>query len=145
MSKIQFWLSFNNGAERIQLPVNPSAIEISSPFEFNDYKVSEIGEYTVIGERQQKEFAFSSFLPRDYNEGFCEYTNIPDPWEVIKKIESWRDSRQPMRLTVTGSPINYAVTLRDFTYQPDKAGNPGDIYYSVRFKQFTFINPKARS
>lgn len=140
MAKIQFWLSFNNGAERLQLPVNPSNISINSPHGYEDISVSQLGEYTVIGERGLKEFSFSSFLPRDYNESYCEYTNLRNPWSIIETLERWRDSRKPIRLTITGTPINYAVTIRDFSYEAEKAGNVGDIYYSFTLKEYRFIN-----
>jgi nucleoid-associated protein YgaU len=137
---IEFWLTFNNGKEKIRLPVNPESITISSPFGFEDINVSRLGEITVIGERELKEYSFESFLPRDYNPTYCEYTNIPKPWDVVNRIERWRDSRKPCRLIVTGTPINTPVTIREFEYEPDKAGNPGDIYFSITLKEYRFVS-----
>lgn len=139
MARIEFWLSFNNGAERLRLPVNPEAISISSPFGHEDVNIAQFGEYSVIGERELKEFSFSSFFPRDYNPAYCEFSVFSAPWTYVNVLERWRDSRKPMRLTITGTPINEAVTIREFSYEPDKAGNPGDIYYTLSFKQFRFI------
>lgn len=137
---IEFWLTYNNGKEKIRLPVNPESITISSPFGFEDINVSRLGEITVIGERELKEFSFNSFLPRDYNPTYCEYTNIPKPWDVVNTFERWRDSRKPCRLIITGTPINTPVTIREFTYEPDKAGNPGDIYFSITLKEYRFVS-----
>jgi nucleoid-associated protein YgaU len=134
---IEFWLTSNDGKERVRLPVNPESITISSPYGFEDVNVNRLGEITVIGFREQREFSFSSFLPRDYNPTYCEYTNIPRPWDVINRFERWRNSRQPCRLIITGTvPINIHVTIRELTYEPDKAGNPGDIYYSITLKEY---------
>lgn len=141
----EFWLSFNNGAERLRLPVNPETISVSSPFGHEDVNIAQLGEYTVIGERGLKEFSFSSFFPRDYNPTYCEYNNFPAPWTIVDTLERWRDSRKPMRLVVTGSPINYPVTIRSFSYEPDRAGNPGDIYFDLSFKEFRFIDLSAPS
>jgi LysM repeat protein len=137
---IEFWLTYNNGKEKIRLPVNPESITISSPFGFEDINVTRLGEITVIGERELKEYSFSSFLPRDYNPTYCEYTNIPKPWDVVNTLERWRDSRKPCRLIVTGTPINTPVTIRDFEHEPDKAGNPGDIYFSITLKEYRFVS-----
>jgi nucleoid-associated protein YgaU len=137
---IEFWLTFNNGKEKIRLPVNPESITISSPFNYEDINVNQLGEITIIGERGLKEFSFSSFLPRDYNPTYCEYTNIPKPWDVVKALERWRDSRDPCRLIVTSTPINTLVTIREFSYEPDKAGNPGDIYFSITLKEYRYIS-----
>lgn len=137
-SAIQFWLSFNNGAERLQLPVNPASIRIQSSHTYEDVTVSQLGEYTVIGDARLRDFSFSSFFPRDYNSSYCEYEAIPSPWDAVQTIERWMKSRRPVRLTVTGTPINYAVTIRSFTYEPERAGNPGDIYYDLALKEYVF-------
>lgn len=137
---IEFWLSFNNGAERLRLPVNPESINISSPFGHANINIAQLGEYSIIGERGLKEFSFSSFFPRDYNPVYCEYNGFPAPWAIVETLERWRNSRHPMRLTITGTPINEAVTIRGFTYTPEKAGGPGDIYFELFFKEFRFIS-----
>lgn len=136
---IEFWLSFNNGAEKLRLPVNPESVNVSSPFNHSDISIAQLGNYAIIGERGLKEYSFASFFPRDYNPTYCEYNGFPSPWTFVETIERWRDSRQPMRLTITGTPINAAITIREFTYTPDKAGGPGDIYFEVFFKEFRFV------
>ncbi|MFD2704627.1 LysM peptidoglycan-binding domain-containing protein [Salibacterium lacus] len=137
---IEFWLSYNNSEEKLRLPVNPETIEVTSPFGYEDVEVTRIGEYTIIGERGLREVSFSSFFPRDYNPSFCEYENFPSPRECVDTIERWRDTRRPIRLTITGAGVNLAVTLRDFPIEPERAGNPGDIYYEMSFKQYRFIS-----
>lgn len=140
MSSIEFWLSFNNGAEKLRLPVNPSSISISTGHGFTDVAVSQLGEYTVIGEKKLTDVSLSSFFPADYSPSYCEYEGFPKPWEFVETLERWRQTRRPMRLTITGTPINLAVTLRNFDYDAEKAGHVGDIFYSLAFKEFVFIN-----
>ena len=141
-NRIEFWLKFNNGAEQIQLPVNPETLNVSTDHQFDDIEVSQLGEYTVIGDENLKDFSFSSFLPRDYNPSFCEYETIPNPWEIIETFERWRNSGNPCRFIVTNTPINFAVTIRDFDYDPERAGNPGDIYFNLSLKEYRFIEFK---
>ena len=136
---IQFWLSYNNGAERLQLPVNPASIRIQSSHSYEDVQVSQLGEYTVIGDARLRDFSFSSFFPRDYNPSYCEYEAIPAPWSAVETIVRWMKSRRPIRLTITGTPINYAVTVRSFNYEPERAGNPGDIYFDLALKEYVFV------
>ncbi|WP_232696181.1 LysM peptidoglycan-binding domain-containing protein [Brevibacillus daliensis] len=137
---IQFWLSYNNGAERLQLPVNPESISISSSYGYEDVQVSQLGEFTVIGDANLRDFSFSSFFPRAYSPSYCEYEAIPDPWTAVETLERWRDSRKPCRLTITGTPINYAVTIRSLDIEPEKAGSPGDIYFSLALKEYKFVS-----
>ncbi|WP_010495085.1 LysM peptidoglycan-binding domain-containing protein [Paenibacillus elgii] len=138
MSTLQFHLSFNNGAERLQLPVNPESIRISSSRGFEDVEVTQLGEYTVIGNEKLREFSFSSFFPRDYNPSYCEYEPFPNPWEAVALLEKWRDTARPMRLTITGTPINVPVTLRLFEYR-EEGGAVGDIAFDITFKEYRFI------
>lgn len=136
---IQFWLSGNNGAERLRLPVNPESISVRTAQQFTDINVSQLGEYTVIGDKNPTEFEISSFFPQEYNPSYCEYEDIPNPWQVVGQIETWQKNKMPIRLNVTGSHINYAVTIRSFNYEAEKAGSPGDIYYSMSLKEYRFI------
>lgn len=140
---IQFWLSFNNGAERLQLPVNPASIRIQSSHSYEDVTVSQLGEYTVIGDARLRDFSFSSFFPRDYNSSYCEYEAIPAPWDAVQTIEAWMKSRRPIRLTITGTPINYAATIRSFVIDAERGGEPGDIYYDLALKEYVFIDTKT--
>lgn len=135
---VQYWLSYNNGAEKLRLPVNPNGIQVKSPFGFTDLDVTHLGQYSVFGERGLAEFTLSSFFPISYNPSYCEYEGFPHPSEAIKTIEGWRDKKRPIRLIVTGSRVNYAVTIRDFDMEFQKAGEMGDVYYTLTLKEYRF-------
>lgn len=137
---MEFWLSYNNGKERYQLPVNPPSIKINGSWGFQDIEVAGLGEYTVIGDGKLKEISIASFFPRDYNPAYCEHDLIHDPWTYVETIERWIESRRPIRLTITGTPINMAVTIRSFNYDADRNGSVGDIYYDISLKEYVFID-----
>lgn len=141
---VEFWLSFNSGAEKIRLPVNPSSISVGSSFGLTDVAVSQLGEVSIFGNRGLTELSFSSFFPRTYNPSYCEYRNFKEPWLIVETIERWRDSKKPMRLIVTGTRINYAATIRDFTLDVERAGNMGDIYFSMSLKEYRFIDLRVQ-
>lgn len=136
---IEFWLSYNNGAEKLRLPVNPPSLSVSSPFSNTDIDVVNLGEFTIIGERGLSEYTLESFFPRDYNPSYCGYSGFKTPSENVKLIEKWRDTRKPLRLLVTGTSINTPVTIRSFDYDVQRAGAPGDIYYSMTLKKYEFL------
>lgn len=142
---IQFWLSFNNKAEMIQLPVNPATIQISGSHGYQEIDVNGLGEYTVIGDPKLRDYSFNSFFPRDYNPAYCEYADIMDPWDYVQTIERWVKTRRPIRLTVTGwkkgsDMLNVAVTIRNFSYEPERDGSVGDIYFELSLKEYVFID-----
>lgn len=136
---IEFWLSYNNGAEKLRLPVNPESLSVSSPFNNTDIDVINLGEFTIIGDRGLAEYSLESFFPRDYNPSYCGYAGFKSPSDNVKLIEKWRDSRKPIRLLVTGTSINTPVTIRSFEYEIERAGEPGDIYYSLELKKYEFL------
>lgn len=141
---VEFWLSYNNGAEKFRLPVNPPTLNVNTPFGNTDVDISHFGEFTVIGERGSAELSFESFFPKHYNASFCEYTNLKEPELLVRVIERWRDKRRPLRFVVTGTNINYAVTIRDFSYEVERAGNVGDIYYTLSLKEYRFLDTSAK-
>jgi nucleoid-associated protein YgaU len=138
-NEIQFWLTHGNGAERLRLPVNPELISVMSSHGYEDVSVNKLGEYTIIGDPRLREYTLSSFFPRDYNPSYCEYSNFPAPWDAVATIERWKSSGKPSRLTIAGTPINEAVTIRTFNYDPERGGAPGDIYFELTLKQFAFV------
>ncbi|WP_171681391.1 LysM peptidoglycan-binding domain-containing protein [Paenibacillus planticolens] len=143
---LQFHLSYNNGEERLQLPVNPERISVTTTRGYEDIEVTQLGEYTVIGNAKLREFSFSSFFPREYNPSYCEYAGFLPPWEIVRKIERWMNTGRPIRFTLTGqiydesffAVINEAVTIRSFNYY-EVAGSPGDIYFDMSMKEYVFI------
>lgn len=140
---IEFWLSYNSGAEAMRLPVNPTTLNVNTPFGNTDIELAHFGEYTVIGERGAAELSFESFFPLQYNASYCEYSVFSLPSTFVNTIERWRDNRKPLRFIVTGTRINYAVTIRDFSYEIERAGNPGDIYYTLSLKEYRFLDTSA--
>lgn len=132
---VEYWIKYDAGGA-LRLPVNPESISVESPFGFVDVKVTHLGEYSVFGERGLKTFSLSSFFPAEYNSSYCEYSGFPTPTEIVKMLEGWRDKMKPLRLIVTGTPVNYPVTLRNISYEFEKAGEMGDVYYTLEFTEY---------
>ncbi|WP_239613946.1 LysM peptidoglycan-binding domain-containing protein [Cohnella mopanensis] len=142
---MEFWLKYNNGAETLQLPVNPAEITINSPFGFEDVSVSNLGERAIIGNNQLNTLSIASFFPRDYNGSYCAYSGLPDPWGAARTIERWQKSGKPVRFVVTGSAgINLAVTIRNFTFG-ERGGQPGDVYFTLELKEHVFAGLSRKS
>lgn len=142
---VQFWLSYDNDRERLRLPVNPESIKQVLPYGYNDVAVSQLGEVTIFGDEGLAEFSFSSFWPRYHNRSYCEYEDFKDRWLFVETIQRWREMKKPIRLIVTGTRINMAVTIRDFELDVERAGHIGDIYYSISFKEYRFIDLRIES
>lgn len=138
MASLEFWLKTIDETEWLWLPVNPEQVSVKTSHGYEDVQVTQLGEYTIIGEPLLKEYSFASFFPRDYHPGYCEYEDIPDPWSTVETIEGWIKSRKPVRLDITGTKIKGLVTIRSFQYS-ERAGNPGDIYFDLELKEYAEV------
>jgi len=135
MATVEFWLIV--GSVQLRFPVNPESFAYSSPFNYEETEVEGLGDVTNIGFRGLKEFTISTFWPRDYNPAYCNYSGFRSPDSFIETIEKWRNGRAPVRYVVTGiKGANHLVTIRDFEVEAEKAGSPGDIYFTLTLKEF---------
>lgn len=136
-------ISFNSGAENLLLPVLPDQLEIKTGLANSTFDVTGLGEVGIIGNRKLYTISITSFFPADYAP-YCQYKDIPEPRTAIGMIEKWRDSKKPIRLTITGTPmdINMPCMIEEFSYR-EKGGQPGDIYYDLSLKEYRFIKPRV--
>jgi hypothetical protein len=142
MSRIEFWLTL--GKYKLRFPVNPESVSVSSPFGYEDIPVSQLGEITNIGWRGLREITFSSFWPKHYDPTYCNYSGFMEPTEFIRFVEYFRSSRVPARFIVTGIPnMNFEVTIRDFQYEVEKFGSPGDVYFTITLKEWRDVDVRV--
>lgn len=135
----EIWLSYNNNAEKIQIPVNPGELKIGNGSQNESVSVVDIGEITIKQDPTLKTFEFDSFFP----EWFAPYVGVPEsklmkPWEYIKLIELWKAKDNPVRFIVTGTNINFPVTIEGFNYS-ERGGDVGTLYYTLQLKEYKFI------
>jgi nucleoid-associated protein YgaU len=133
--RVEFWLI--SGKTKLRLPVNPESFAYSSPFRYEETEVESLGEVTNIGYRGLKDFTITTFWPRDYNPAYCNYSGFRSPASFVDQINKWRNARSPIRYVVTGiKGANTSVTIRDFEVEAEKAGSPGDVYFTLTLKEY---------
>lgn len=113
-------------------PVNPPDISITSDSIIKTVEIQNIGEIDFITGMRRPVISFSSFLPF-YHDSYCQYTNIPNPDQAIKKLIALKDNKKPIRLLISESPINEMVIISKVDYQI-KGGEVGDIYFDIDFR-----------
>jgi nucleoid-associated protein YgaU len=137
-SVYEIWISTNDNKERLRLPVLPSSISISNGSNNESVDISNLGEVTILQDPVAKNFQFSSFFPAQ-NTPLVEYSNPPKPWDAVKKLEKWKESKEPLRLVITKTNINIPVSIDLFEYR-EEGGAVGDIYYDLSIKEFKFVS-----
>lgn len=130
------YLSFNNGAEQIRLPVLPSNFTILAANTNTVVNINSIGDINLIGKTGLNEITIESFFPaQEYN--FCQYVGFNAPKYYVSLIGKWQQSSKPIRLIITGTPINYAMAIESFNIT--EQDGTGDIYFSLALKEYKFI------
>lgn len=71
------------------------------------------------------------------------YKGYPKPYECIKLLLKWKDSGKPIRVIVTGTPINYAMAIEILTYS--EVDGTGDVYFSLELKEYKFISTTGQT
>ena len=134
---MDYYLSFNNNAESLRLPVIPSAFEMNLPNQNTTVDITSIGEINLIGKAGLASITIESFFPaQQYS--FCLYSDFPKPYECVLMLKRWKESGRPIRLIVTQSPINYAMAIESLTYS--EVDGTGDVYFSLELKEYKFIS-----
>lgn len=157
-------LSFNNGAEILDIQVLPSSIEISDGGNGSTYDVVGLGEINVIKARKLSEYAFSSFFPAklypfmlpshddnnnddEEKKSLAPTVKVVPPMEQVRKISRWMESKRPIRFIFQGGPtasdvvINTPATIESFQWK-EVAGGIGDIEFSIKLKHYRFYAAK---
>jgi len=130
----EFWLSTVNGRERLRIPILPESLQVNSSSANESIRISNLGDVTILQDPSSKTFQFSSMLSST-NNPLLEYRNPRSPQAIINLIDRWQKSKQNLRFIVTGSNINFPVSIESFDYHER---NMQDIYYSLSLKEFKF-------
>lgn len=134
---MEFWLQKDNDS-KFQLPVKPSEYTVNVAHRNTQVNVIQLGDINLIGNTGLREISLSSFFPdKDYN--FSNNSGRKEPLTYVKKIETWRQSKEPIRVIITGV-LNMECTVESFSYGERDA--TGDIYYTATLKEYKKIKLK---
>ena len=133
---MDIYLSVNNRAEVFMLPVVPSSFTISKPQTTNTFETVSMGELLLIGEPKLKSITLSSFFPiAGHNYPFLRNRSMW-AWDYVYTIDTWISKKLPIRLTITGTPINMAVAVKNFEYE---IRSDGDLWYTLELEEFNLL------
>jgi nucleoid-associated protein YgaU len=142
---VEFWLSFNNQAEVLALPVVPSDFQITKGNQINTINVNNLGEVGLIGKGTLARISIYTFFPNQVYP-FCSYSTFPEPYECVDLIERWKESGRPMRLIITSGnarkeAINMAFSIENFSY--GERDGTGDVYFTLDLTEYRFVKKKS--
>lgn len=133
-SKIDIYLSVNNREEIMKIPVPPPEFTVSKPHSNSVFETISAGQLNLIGTESLKKISWNSFFPvRNYP--FLRDKSDTE-FGYLYKLDTWYINKLPMRLIITGIPINMPCTIDDFSYtiKQDR-----DLWYSIALSEVKLI------
>lgn len=135
---MEFWLKKSN-SDKIMLPVNPESFAFTEKHNNTSVNVNSIGEVNLLGKRGLKTGTISSHFPkRDRN--YANNSGRQAPYTYINKLLSWKSSGKPVQLIITGTKINFQVTIETLKY--GEQDGTGDVYYDLTLKEYRAVEIK---
>jgi hypothetical protein len=138
---IEIWLTFNNGEEKLRLPVIPPEYTVTTALENQRVNVVELGEILLIGRRTLKEITLESYFPLRYDDN-CQYNRFPAPAKCVEMIEKWRDSGRPLRLMIVAKGLSYNEAMAVESFEYGAKHGPEDVYYTLALAEYRFTKKK---
>ena len=132
---VDIYIREREGTREIRVPWLPEKINHDSGgVTVATYDIIDKGEVAVPTGSGLSSWSWESELPGSLRTDTSLLRGTwKDPKEYLNLLEDWRQNGTPLRLLVTGYPINADVILFDYSSTP--SGAFGDIAYDVTFKE----------
>ncbi len=137
----------------LQLPVNPEKITFKWSRKMETVNILNLGEIDFTTGDKLTGISFSSFFPAVYVPAYCTTANLNTPQSANAVMNAWKSRyneptpglKDPVRLIITGAQeINMLAIVSDYESN-EHGGEPGDIYYSVSFREWKEIFVRTES
>lgn len=154
-SEYEMWLTYNAEKNKIKFPVLPEKISVKNGGQNTSVNIAGLGEITIKRERKAFTYSFSAFLPAKSFPGMStgrlvttkkvktkkktkektEINDAPKPRTIIKKINSWKEKKQPVHFIITGGLADCYCTIENFNYE-ESGGDVGTYQFSIELKEY---------
>ena len=115
------------------LPVTPSTYQWSYGSAVETIALDQLGDVNLRGGKSLAKSKLELLLPtRAYP--FCNPGTLLDPWFYLDCLKLWADSESPIRLIISGTPINVAVLLEEVSYGEEDGS--GDIAVALTLREY---------
>ena len=127
--------------EEIDLPVLPEKLGVKCKGRNSTTEVIGLGEINIVKTQGLRELQIQSFIPYR-NKPYRVQPTIA-PIVFVRTIEEARTKRLLVRLRLVGVDLNlnFPCAIENFEYE-ERAGETGDIYYTLDLKEYVDYAPK---
>ncbi len=137
---MNIYLSVNNRAEIITLPVIPSEFSIKKGQTSETFKTADNKWIRIIGEPDFISIGWSSFFPiRNYT-----FLKSREMWgfDYVHKLDKWIAAKLPIRLIIDVGNINLATAVTSFEFT---VGRDGNVNYTIEFGEFNLLEDEKET
>lgn len=133
--KIDIYIKEAEGSREVRIPWLPDKVQYKkNGTRMAQYEILDVGDVKVPSGSNLSGFFWESVLP---GAGHKDLPFLRGRWREPKKIQAilddWCDKGTPLRLIMTGTPINHDVYLVDFS--GDYESGYGDFKYAIEFEK----------
>ena len=127
-------------SESLTLPVTPIKYNVTTSQNNKVVDILDFGEALLFGNAKLKKLKFGYFFPNlERHEGHKYVVgDQKTPEECINLITKWKESKKPVRVIITDSPVNLMMAIMDFNYYEKDASR--DIWYEISFDEYKDLN-----
>lgn len=133
--KVDIYIKESDGSRELRIPWLPDKVKCESGgTRMITFDILDNGDVDVPSGQNLSRFLWSSYFP---GEGHKDLPFLRGSWQSPKKIQTilseWRAYGTPLRIIMTGTPINHDVYLEDYNFEYESGY--GDYKYEISFKQ----------
>lgn len=120
----------------IQFPVPPKSFDVNVANNNTTININSIGELNLLGKTGLKQVSFESFFPAQHYK-FCSCTPLR-PYSYVDKLEIWRTNGKPCKFIISGTNVNFPVSINKFTWGEHDGTN--DLYFVLELAEYRYTN-----
>lgn len=124
--------------EKLTLPVTPTKYTVQTEQDNKLVNILDFGEAQLFGNPKLKRLSFGMFFPATVHNYPFVVGDHKEPSECVAMIEKWKESRQPVRVIITDTPVNLMMAIKTFEYNERDGSH--DIYYKISLIEWKDLN-----
>lgn len=124
------------------IPVLPETLSVKCAGNSQTAMVLGLGEINRLRGQALTEVAWESFFPADLSLPCISATRAYEPSEYARRISAFLGKKKAGRLYIEGDGIDLSlpVSVDSFSYE-ERGGQEGDLYYTIRLREWKDYSP----
>lgn len=127
--------------DTLTIPVTPSKYSITSGQKNKIVDITQVGEALIFGMPKLRTLSFSGFFPSLLHDYPFIVGDTKEPAEIVELLTKWKESRMPVRVIITDTPVNLMFGIMQFDWWEQDGSK--DIYYTLSLTEYKDLNTPA--